>query len=159
MKIFPTNNFLLELNNESTEAIRNLQKETLSDEQFIVNWNDKTFIGTINQNEFKLRLSKKLYGGFCILKGKLENESGILETQVSKLFKVIFGGIVLFCLSGILISIIQNKLEILIPLVMTILIFRFVFIELGYRLVSKRGINKLAQILGIATLRKTRHNN
>jgi len=159
MKIFPENDYSIELNNDSSLAISELENQTLSKEQFVTNWNNQAFIGKIEKNEFEVRLSKKIVGEICVLKGKLENEKGTLKIQTGRIFKIIFVAIVLFALSGIVTAIIQNKLEVIFHLVMTILVMRFIFLELGFRIISKSGINKLTEIIGIKELKKTLHNN
>lgn len=159
MKIFPENDYYIELNDDSSLAISELENQTLSKEQFVTNWNNQAFIGKIEKNEFEVKLSKKLVGEFCVLKGKLENEKGTLKIRTGRIFRIIFVAIVLFALSGIVTAIIQNKLEVIFHLVMTILVMRFIFLELGFRIISKSGINKLTEIIGIKELKKTLHNN
>lgn len=153
MKIFPESKFSIELNNTSTSAIPELKNRTLSKEQFVTNWNNQTFIGEIKKNEFEIKLSKKLIGEFCVINGKLDDRKGILVIQTSKFFKIISGAVALFSLSGIIVSIIQNKLELIFDFIITILIMRFIFLELGFRLFSKYTLNKLSEIIGIKNKR------
>jgi len=159
MKIFPENDYSIELNNDSSLAISELKNQTLSKEQFVTNWNNQAFIGEIEGNEFEVKLSKKLTGEICVLKGKLENKKGTLEIRIGKIFRIIFIAIVLFAISGIITAIIQNKLEVIFHLVITVLVMRFIFLELGFRIVSKSGIKKLTETIGIKKLNKTLHNN
>ncbi|MFD0992163.1 hypothetical protein [Tenacibaculum geojense] len=159
MKIFPEIDYFIELNDDSSLAISELENQTLSKEQFVANWNNQTFIGKIEKNEFEVKLSKKIIGEFCVLKGKLKNEKGTLKIRTGRIFKIIFVAIVLFALSGIVTAIVQNKLELIFHLVMTILVMRFIFLELGFRIISNSGINKLTEIIGIKELKKTLHNN
>ena len=157
MKIFPEKKYIIDLENDKSKALVDLQKETLSDEQFIVKWN-KIFIGKVSQNGFEINLARKSIGSFCVIKGTLEKKKGILEIQVSKIYKMIIGAFAIFLLSGIFISIAQNELEILMRILFSILVFRFVFIELGFILNSKKSLNKLTKVIGITKLKKTRHN-
>ena len=149
MKIFPESDYSIELNNDSMFAISELKKWTLSKEQFLANWNNQTFIGEIKENEFEIKLSKKLFGEFCVVNGKLDNRKGRLKIRISKILKIIFVAIVLFSLSGIIVAIIQNKMDLIFKLVMTILIMRFFFLELGFRIASNCIINRLTKIIGI----------
>lgn len=149
MKIFPESDFSIELNNDRISAILELKKHTLSKEQFVANWNKQTFIGEIKENEFEIKLSKKLLGEFCVLNGKLENKKGRLKIRTGIILKIIFLAMVLFCLSGIIVSIIENKLDVIFDMVMTILGMRFIFLELGFRLASKSMLNKLTEVIGI----------
>ena len=126
-----------------------LKNRTLSKKQFVANWDNQTFIGEIQENKFEIKLSKKLFGEFCVLNGKLENGKGILEIRTGKIFKMIFVAIILFILSGIILSIIQNKTELIIQLIISILVMRYIFLELGFRIVSKIALNKLTEIIEI----------
>ena len=149
MKIFPESNYSIELNNDSISAISELKNRTLSREQFVANWDSQTFIGEIKENEFEIKLSKKLFGEFCVLSGKLENKKGILEIRTGKILKIIFMTIILFSLSGIIVAIVQNKLELIFYLLGAIFVLRFIFLELGFRLASKCMLNKLTETIGI----------
>lgn len=149
MKIFPENHYSIELNNDSELALVELKNRTLSKEQFVTNWSNQTFIGEIQNNKFEIKLSKKLIGEFCILNGKLDSGKLVLKITTGKILKIIFVAVVLFILSGIIISIIQNKFELIFKFVVTIVIIRFVFLEFGFRIVSKKALIKLTEIIGI----------
>ncbi|KUO69142.1 MAG: hypothetical protein APF83_12315 [Lutibacter sp. BRH_c52] len=154
MKIFPEKEYSIELNKDSLLGISELKNQTLSEEQFVTNWNNQPFIGKIDKNEFEVKLSKKLIGEFCVLKGKLENQKGTLEIRTGRIIKIIFVAIVLFAVSGIITAIIRTELELIFHLVITILVMRYIFLELGFRLVSKSGIDKLTEIIGIKKINK-----
>ena len=153
MKIFPEKDYSIELNKDSSLVISELKNQTLSKEQFVTNWNNQSFIGKIEANEFEVKLSKKLIGEFCVLKGKLENGKGTLKIRTGKIIKIIFIAIILFALSGIITAIFRTNFELIFHLVMTILVMRYIFIELGFRLTSKIGINKLSKIIGIKNIK------
>ena len=151
MKIFPKKDYSIELNKDSSLAISELKNRTLSKEQFVTNWNNQSFIGKVEANEFEVKLSKKLIGEFCVLNGKLENGKGTLKIQTGRIIKIIFIAIVLFAISGIITAIFRTEFQQIFHLVMTILVMRIIM-ELGFRFVSKKGINKLTEIIGIKTL-------
>jgi len=52
-------------------------------------------------------------------------------------------------MSGIIVSIIQNKLQLIFHIIINILIIRFIFLELGFRIVSKFALNELTKVIGI----------
>lgn len=149
MKIVPKNDYLIELTNHSAQAILKLKNQTLHKEQFITNFKNQTFIGEIKESEFEIKLSEKLFGEFCVLNGKLEGKTGIIEIKTTRIVRIIFIATMLFVFSGIIVAIIQNKLRLILPMFMTILIMRFIFIELTFSLVSKRLLNKLIEIIEI----------
>ncbi|MDO5971280.1 hypothetical protein Q4Q35_15840 [Flavivirga aquimarina] len=155
MKIFPETKYLIGLKNECSKTLSDLQKETLSDEQFIVEWN-KIFIGKVDQNGFEIKLAKKRFGSFCILKGKLENKNGILKIQISKIYKLLSGILVLFVISGFVISLIRSEFETSLKIILFILAFRFVFIEVWFRVNSKNSMNELTKVIGIIKQEKNK---
>jgi hypothetical protein len=149
MKIFPEKDCSIELNQNSSLAISELKNQTLSEEQYVVNWNNQSFIGKFEKNEFQIKLSKKILGKFCILNGKLENKKGILKIQTSKRLKIIFTVIIIFMFFGIISALIQNDLKVVFGLILNILVMRYILLELGFRIASKKGIKKLTEIIGI----------
>ena len=154
MKIFPENDYSFELNNDSSIAISKLENQTLSKEQFVTNFNNQAFIGKIDKNEFKINLSKKLFGKVCVLSGNLENEKGSLKIRTGKIFKIIFVAFFIFTISGIVSSIIQGKSQIIINLILSIIVIRFIILELAFRLISNNAINQLTEIIEIKKITK-----
>lgn len=152
MKIFPESNFKIDLKDDIRNTLDNLRKETLSDEQFIVDWGDKPFIGTISENSFEIKQARKVYGSLWVIHGFLENKHGTLKVQVSKKYKIVFGGFFLFVISGLIMSLIRFDLKIIFQMFMLIIASRFLFLEFGFRLTSKNGIKILTKILGITKL-------
>lgn len=152
MKIFPQKDYLIELSVKSSKVIPDLKSQTLPLDQFTVKLNKHPFIGKVENNKFEIKLSKKLYGGLCILSGTLENKKGVLKIRVGKIFKIIFLAIVIFAFSGMLIAIIQKEFEVLFNLILYILIMRYFFLELSFRFISQRGIEKLGEIIKIKKL-------
>jgi len=153
MKLFPKEQYQIELQNNASIAISELRNVTLSDEQFVSNWNNQTFIGKITEDEFEIKLSKKLYGEFCLLKGRLENENGTLEILINPKLKIFLSIIFLFPISGLIMSLITNgftdSIRLVISTTMFIIILRFLVIEFGFRIISKSGLNKLIKTIGI----------
>lgn len=59
MKIYPTKKYSIDLINERSKILSELESKTLSEEQFVSNWNRQTFIGKIDEYNFEVMLSKK----------------------------------------------------------------------------------------------------
>ena len=59
---------------------------------------------------------------------------------------------------GFLIALFTKEKEIIIsliiPTLMAVVVFRFIFTELAFRIISKNGLNKLTEIIGITKLKK-----
>ncbi|MFV9484910.1 hypothetical protein ACNI3T_13760 [Christiangramia sp. ASW11-125] len=145
--MFPEKIYSIELLTEKKYAITKLKNVTLSDEQFVSHWNDQTFIGEIGENEFQIKLSRKLIGEFCILTGIIDNGRVKIKAGISKTLKLLFILASLFALSGIITAVFQNKLSAIIPIILSVIVIRYIFLEIGFRLVFNRLENKLTRII------------
>ncbi|MFD0975452.1 hypothetical protein [Salinimicrobium gaetbulicola] len=116
------------------------------------------FIGQVNQSEFKIISSLVGFGALCVLIGKFENKNGQIEIRFHKAFKILFSIMLSYPIIGFIIiwqtEEIETALNLLPTLIFAFLATRFIFMELSFRIISKIGLNKLTQTLGI----KTRHN-
>ena len=155
MKLFPKNDYSIELYKDYAQCFSELESKTLSKEQFVTSWKNQVFIGKVGTSEFEVQLSIAIFGAVCVFRGKLENDKGTLELRAGRLFKIIFIVMVLFVFSGIITALLQQKLEVLFPIVITIFIMRFVYLDLCFRIVAKIGIKKLTEIIGIKKIEKT----
>jgi hypothetical protein len=158
MKIYPTKKYSITLFNEHPKAVFELKKETLRDGQFVSDWNKYSFIGEIDETNFEIKLCKKLYGNFCVFKGRLEGKAGVLEIGIDRTYKFVLFVIFLFPIFGFLTSLFnngfKNSVVLLFPTIMFIVILRFVFIELGFQIISKKGVNKMSEIIGVEKMNK-----
>ena|SRR5690606_18891412 len=158
MKIFPISNYQIELKKESSDALSELEKNTLITDSLVSEWTKKMFIGQVNKNGFKIISSKPGQGAFCVLEGKLESHSGILEIRIHKAFRIMLSLIYLFPIIGFTIALLTKEKEIIIsliiPTLMTIIVFRFIFTELAFRIISRNGLKKLTEIIGIIKIKK-----
>src|SRR5690606_2208846 len=158
MKIFPTNKYEFEMTKESSDALSELEKNTMITDSLVSEWTKKTFIGQVNDNGFKIISSKPGRGAFCVLNGKLESKHGTLEITIHKAFRVMLSLIFLFPIIGFLIAIFTQEKEIIvsliIPTLMSLVVFRFIFTELAFRIISSYGLKKLTEIIGITKLKK-----
>ncbi|MFD2824537.1 hypothetical protein ACFS5M_12715 [Lacinutrix iliipiscaria] len=158
MKIFPTNNYVFELTKESTDALSELEKNTLITDSLVSEWTKKTFIGQVDNKGFKIISSKPGRGAFCILEGTLKSKKGTLEIRIHKAFRIMLSLIYLFPIIGFTIALFTKEKEIIIslifPTLMALVVFRFVFTELAFRIISRNGLKRLTEIIGITKLKK-----
>ena len=158
MKIFPTNNYEFELSNDSSKAMAELEQNTLITDSLVSEWTKKAFIGKVNENGFRIISSKPGRGAFCVLNGRLESKNGTIEITIHKAFRVMLSLIFLFPIIGFSIALFTKEKEIIIsliiPTLMALVVFRFIFTELAFRIISKNGLKKLSEIMGITNLKK-----
>ena len=80
MKIFPTNNYEFELTKESSDALSELEKNTLITESLVSEWTKKAFIGQVNENGFKV-----LFGPYATLSLAKTDQKMLLKQEISSL--------------------------------------------------------------------------
>ena len=158
MKIFPTYYYQFEIKKKSSDALSELKKNTMITNSLVSEWTKKAFIGQVGDNEFKIISSKPGRGAFCVLEGEIESYNGTLEIRIHKAFRVMLSLVFLFPIIGFLIALFTEEkkviISLIIPSLMALVVFRFVFTELAFRIISKTGLNKLIEIIGITKLIK-----
>lgn len=163
MKLFPKRNFITELSENSSLVMEELKRNTDITDSLVSDWTKKAFRGQVNENGFKIISSEIGSGAICVLNGNFNGKTGKIEIRIHKAFKVMFSILMLMPIIGLGIALltsgIEESLGIIIQMVMGVLFVRFVFIEFSFRIISKTGLDKLSEIIGITELKKTRHNN
>ncbi len=158
MKLFPKRNFIVELSESNSIAMAELKRNTDITDSLISDWTKKAFRGQVNESGFKIISSEIGRGAICVLNGKFDGKTGEIEVRIHKAFKVMFSILMLMPIIGFgivaLTSGMEESLGIIIPMVMGIVFVRFALMELSFHFVSKVGLNKLTQIIGIKTLKK-----
>ena len=153
MKIFPTSNYEFELISDKSQSLLELEKNTLSDSSD----SEKLFIGGITENGFKI-ISAKSAWAFCVFEGKLESQKGKLKIRIHKTFQIILSIIFLFPIMGFILALFTKEkteiISLIFPTIISLVIFRFIFTELAFRIISKNGLKSLKKIMGITKLKK-----
>ncbi|HQV36164.1 MAG: hypothetical protein KA215_07695 [Flavobacterium sp.] len=158
MKLFPTNTYTFKLFGEETEALDRLKRRTEFSESLSSQCTDKSFRGIIDRNSFRIISSEIGKGALCVLTGKIENKTGEVKIEINKPFRILFSFILCFPLIGIALAIVVGREEIplLLPFIAILqtLMIRFLFIEIAFRILSKRSLHKLRDVLDLETLKK-----
>jgi RsiW-degrading membrane proteinase PrsW (M82 family) len=158
MKLFPSDEFRVELQNESQIAMAKLKSNTKLTKSLVSEWGVKEdFLGQIDNNGFKVILSLRGVGAFCVLTGKFQNKIGTLKIHVHKAFRVLITIIMTFPFIGFGIIASQNGLqeaiELLIPFILFLLFIRFVLLGITYKVISNMGLKRLSETIEIKKLK------
>jgi len=158
MKIFPSSVYDFKLINNEKETIERLKRRTENSENLISKITEKSFIGNIKENQFKIISSNIGKGAFCTLNGKINKENGEVIVEINKPFKILLSIFMFLPIIAIIIQLITkpsdfNPIFILVC-IGQILIIRFFFIEIFYKILSKQSINKLSDVLDTEWIRK-----
>ena len=158
MKILPTSNYNFKILGEPTESLERLKRRTQISENLISKMTDKSFIGTINNNKFRIISSEIGKGSFCVLNGEITNKHGIVNVEINKPFQILL--CILLCLPavGLIAQFLTQEANLFLLFtavaIMQILMIRFIFIELAFRRLSKTSLNRLSDVLDIESLQK-----
>lgn len=158
MKIFPSDVYEFKLINDQNETIERLKRRTENSENLVSKFTDKSFVGKINGNQFKIISSSIGRGAFCTLDGKINQKDGEIFIEINKPFKILLSILMLFPIIALIIQLLTKPAEFnpifLIVCLGQILIFRFFFIRIFYGILSKQSINKLSDVLDTEWIRK-----
>jgi len=158
MNIFPAKNYEFELLFDSSKALSELEKNTMITDSLVSEWTKKEFIGQVNKNGFRIISSKRGRGAFCVLNGNLKSKNGTLKIEIHKAFRVMLSLIYLFPIIGFTIALFTKEKDVIIslitPTIMALVVFRFIFTEIAFRIISRNGLKKLTEIIGITNLKK-----
>ncbi|MRX41380.1 hypothetical protein GJU43_19005 [Flavobacterium sp. LC2016-23] len=163
MNIFPIQYYEIELLNDSSKALSELEKNTMITDSLTSEWTKKAFIGQVSENGFKIISSESGRGAFCVLSGKLESKKGSVEIRINKAFRVMLSIVFLFPIVGFIVSFFIHETEVsislIIPTLMSVVVFRFILTEIAFRIISRNGLKKLTEIIGITKLKISKAQN
>ncbi len=153
MKIFPTKELEFKLIDDQEVTLGRLNRRTEKSESLISRYAHNSFRGIINGKEFKLISSAIGRGAFCVMKGKISGNQGSVKVEIHKTFKIILGVILILPVLGVLIIISIGKEAFSPTLVLVaigqVIIIRYLFIELAFRMLSNSSLNRLRDVLDI----------
>lgn len=158
MKIFPASNYSFKLIGEQTESLDRLKRRTHISENLSSKITDKSFLGIINNNTFRIISSEIGKGAFCVLSGQITNTNGTVNVEINKAFQILL--CILLCLPivGLVVQLFTQEINLFLVFITVtigqILMIRFIFIELAFRRLSKRSLSRLVDVLDIDSLEK-----
>lgn len=153
MKIFPTKVLEFKLIDSQEQTLNRLQRRTEISENLVSKYTDKSFIGTIKENEFKIITSTIGIGAFSVMTGNIDIDNGTVHVAIHKAFQILLS--IISCLPIIaflatLASEIENIQPYFILVVIgQILIIRYVFIGLAFKYLSRQNLNRLRSVLDV----------
>jgi hypothetical protein len=159
MKIFPTSSYTFKIIGEETETLERLKRRTELSESLTSQITDKSFRGIIKDNTFRVISSEIGKGAFCVLTGEINKQNGQVNVEINKAFKILLSVLLCFPFIGLIAQIFSNKEEFLIIFILVailqLLMIRYVFIELGFRRLSKISLNRLRDVLDMEWIEKS----
>ncbi|MFD0962580.1 hypothetical protein [Pseudofulvibacter geojedonensis] len=156
MKLFPSKTFTIELAEDKEVSLEKLKQRTKKSNSLISSYTDKTFIGKVETNNFKLISSEIGKGALCVFTGNVKNNEIQVTTTVNTPFKVLISIWAIGFFSFILFMGAKENFESLIPQLIPFLVFllviRYLFIGLFFKKLTNNGIKRFKDILNIKSL-------
>lgn len=156
MNLFPTRVYTIELIEDSSIALNQIRQNTKLVDSFVSEITDKAFIGQVQENTFKVISSAKGYGAFCIITGEFQGKEGLIKLKVHHVFKILSSILMLLPILGIILTLFQREVEnpigLLFPAILGIVFVRFVILELNFRIISKKALDRLTETIRISEI-------
>ncbi|WP_299822459.1 hypothetical protein [uncultured Pontibacter sp.] len=153
MNLFPSRVYKVELPDGYTIAFNHLKQNTKHTDLLVLESTDRAFIGMVNENSFKVISSAK-YGAFCVLSGDFQEKVGSIKIRIHITYKILSSILVLLPILSIVLTLSQREVEnpigLILPALLGIVFVRFVIIELNFRIISKKVLKKLIEIIRIS---------
>lgn len=156
MTIFPENDYYFQLVNES-ESLERLKRRTEISSTLSSKRTDKSFIGTIHENEFKLISSEIGKGAVIVMNGIINQGKGAVKTEINKVFKILF---IIMCFFPFIAVVYQaiTQPEVFSQIFILIAFLQILFLRLLmgilFRQLSKQSLRRLSDVLDIESLRR-----
>lgn len=157
MKIFPVKELRFKLIDDQNKSLDRLNRRTERSERLTSRITDKTFLGLIKENEFKLITSSVGRGAFCVMTGIVEPENGKVKVEIHKVFQVLLSFILCFPILGMLVLIVTRAIAfspiLILVVIGQILMIRYLFIGLAFSFLSKESLSRLRDVIDFEWLK------
>jgi len=157
MKLFPDKNLTVALTFDRATSLNKLRDNTKLTETLVSGFTDREFIGQINDSGFKIISSEIGRGAVCVFTGELQDSIGTVERIIHQVFKVMFSILLLMPMFGFGIAVwmlgMEKSIALVVPMIISLILIRFVFVELSFYFISKTGMNKLTRIVGMKEIK------
>ena len=157
MKIFPVKELRFKLIDDQNKSLDRLNSRTERSERLTPRITDKTFLGLIKGNEFKLITSSVGRGAFCVMTGIVEPENGKVRVEIHKVFQVLLSFILCLPILGMLVLIVTRVIAfspiLILVVIGQILMIRYLFIGLAFSYLSKESLSRLRDVIDFEWLK------
>lgn len=153
MKVFPTNNYKIELEDDPEKTIELLKLKTLESDSLSTKLTNKEFIGRIKGNHFEIIGSEVGIGAFTVLRGNFSDDTVNVVVEINNPFKILISMMFILGIGGISYNVFKigfpEAYGMLIPLAMLIGLLRFVFLGLFFNTSSNLTFGKFLSLLNM----------
>ncbi|WP_374443618.1 hypothetical protein [Epilithonimonas sp.] len=158
MEIFPSQVYEFGLINGQNETLERLKRRTEESDSLTSKLTEKSFIGKVSKNRFRIISSTIGKGTFCTMTGFVSYEKGEVKLEISKPFKILLSILMILPFIAFLAQVFSTSEEFNPVFIMVflgqVLIIRFLFIGLFFKILSKQSLNRLSDVLDTEWVKK-----
>ena len=151
-KFFPTYDYKFNLLDNESDSIERLYRRTEHSDSLRSIGTDKSFIGKVDNNKFKIITSEIGKGAVWVMNGYISNEKCEVNMTINYPFRIKFS--LLFCLPiiGFIFQILSEDNIRLIGMILFVmigqlLIIRYVFLDFLFKKFARNSLYKLRDVI------------
>jgi len=158
MEIFPSQVYEFGLINGQDETLERLKRRTEESDSLTSKLTEKSFIGNVSGNRFRIISSTIGKGTFCTMTGFISYEKGEVKLEISKPFKILLTILMILPFIVFLAQVFSASQEFspvfILVFLGQVLIIRFFFIGLFFKILSQQSLSRLSDVLDTKWVKK-----
>ena len=158
MEIFPSQVYEFGLINAQNETLERLKRRTEESDSLRSKLTEKSFLGKVSGNRFRIISSAIGKGTFCTMTGFISYEKGEVKLELNKPLKILLTILMIFPFIAFITQVFSASEEFnpvfILFFLGQVLIIRFLFIGLFFKILSKQSLNRLSDVLDTEWVKK-----
>lgn len=158
MEIFPSQVYEFGLINAQNETLERLKRRTEESDSLTSKLTEKSFLGKVSGNRFRIISSAIGKGTFCTMTGFISYEKGEVKLELNKPLKILLTILMIFPFIAFITQVFSASEEFnpvfILFFLGQVLIIRFLFIGLFFKILSKQSLNRLSDVLDTEWVKK-----
>lgn len=158
MEIFPSQVYEFGLINAQNETLERLKRRTEESDSLTSKLTEKSFLGKVSGNRFRIISSAIGKGTFCTMTGFISYEKGEVKLELNKPLKILLTILMIFPFIAFITQVFSASEEFnpvfILVFLGQVLIIRFLFIGLFFKILSKQSLNRLSDVLDTEWVKK-----
>jgi len=153
MDLFPSTYKEFKLIGSQADTLDRLRRRTEKSDTLTSRRTDRSFVGTVRENEFTLISAEIGRGPFCVMTGVVNSESGHVRVEIHKVFKILMGVIMSLPVIAEVASDMAGgrgfSPKSIVVAFVSVVFIRYVFIGIAFRFLSKASLSRLRDVLDV----------
>lgn len=151
-KLFPTYDYKFKLLDNENDSIERLNRRTEHSDKLVSKMTDKSFIGKVDNNKFKIITSEIGKGAVWVMDGYISNEKCEVNMVLNYPFRVMFSILLCFPVIGFIIQLFTEAdfsliVMVLLGMIGQLLIIRYVILDFVFKKFARTSLYKLRDVV------------